>query len=403
MLQITHETPTSLRIQKARTSLILDHPFFGSLLFRLKGRECRSIQTMATDGVSLFYNPDFVETLNAATLAGTLAHEVMHPALHHHVRRSGRDPKRWNVACDFAINPLLVDAGLSLPEGVLTGSDSKSISLMELRPGVGSARLVVPPSINSYDATPNGKWPADLPSDRWNGSCSGLNPRGTPFVLRNGEWECLGPCAELKLGTEIRIVAEATNTPPARYSSGSAGTISHNKVTWRMWRMTLPDTISSALDRWAEAIEVTFTQQADELSLIGVPHSSSSDGPIYATGNRFIAKVKWAPDEAPATLSLRTPLGSESSSTWPTQESPMYLAFSVRDAGMTTLTANYDMIAAAMTSVDFIRVCSCILLRPGLPLARNGSLHFTHQCTTDRTGLGPSLYESFPRKISEGR
>jgi hypothetical protein len=67
-----HETPTSLRIQKARTSLILDHPFFGSLLFRLKGRECRSIQTMATDGVSLFYNPDFVETLNAATLAGTL-------------------------------------------------------------------------------------------------------------------------------------------------------------------------------------------------------------------------------------------------------------------------------------------------------------------------------------------
>jgi predicted metal-dependent peptidase len=119
-----HETPTSLRIQKARTSLILDHPFFGSLLFRLKGRECRSVQTMATDGVSLFYNPDFVETLNAATLAGTLAHEVMHPALHHHVRRSGRDPKLWNQACDFAINPLLVDAGLSLPDGVLTESST---------------------------------------------------------------------------------------------------------------------------------------------------------------------------------------------------------------------------------------------------------------------------------------
>ena len=48
------ETPTSLRIQKARTALLLDHPFFGSLLFRLKDRECRAIQTMATDGVSLF-------------------------------------------------------------------------------------------------------------------------------------------------------------------------------------------------------------------------------------------------------------------------------------------------------------------------------------------------------------
>ena len=72
------ETPTSRRIQKARTALVLDHPFFGSLLFRLKDCECRSIQTMATDGVSLYYNPDFVETLDAATLAGTLAHEVMH-------------------------------------------------------------------------------------------------------------------------------------------------------------------------------------------------------------------------------------------------------------------------------------------------------------------------------------
>jgi predicted metal-dependent peptidase len=87
---------------------------------------------MATDGVSLFYNPDFVETLNAATLAGTLAHEVMHPALHHHVRRSGRDPKRWNVACDFAINPLLVDAGLSLPDGVLIDNRFRGMSAEQI-------------------------------------------------------------------------------------------------------------------------------------------------------------------------------------------------------------------------------------------------------------------------------
>jgi len=127
-----NETPTSLRIRKARTSLILDHPFFGSLLFRLKGRECRSVPTMATDGVSLFYNPEFVETLNTATLAGTLAHEVMHPALHHHVRRSGRDPKRWNVACDFAINPLLVDAGLCLPDGVLIDNRFRGMSAEQI-------------------------------------------------------------------------------------------------------------------------------------------------------------------------------------------------------------------------------------------------------------------------------
>jgi predicted metal-dependent peptidase len=113
-----HLTP-AVRIQKARTALLLDHPFFGSLLFRLGGRVTGSIQTMATDGVSLFYNPEFVERLNAAELAGVLAHEVMHPALQHHTRRGDRDRKRWNMACDYAINPLLLDAGLTLPKDVL--------------------------------------------------------------------------------------------------------------------------------------------------------------------------------------------------------------------------------------------------------------------------------------------
>jgi predicted metal-dependent peptidase len=126
------QTTIERRLQKARTTLLLDHPFFGSLLFRLKGRESRSIKTMATDGISLFYNPDFVDTLNAATLCGVLAHEVMHPGLQHHVRRSGRDPKRWNEACDYAINPILLDAGLHLPEGVLVDDRFREMSAEQI-------------------------------------------------------------------------------------------------------------------------------------------------------------------------------------------------------------------------------------------------------------------------------
>jgi predicted metal-dependent peptidase len=125
-------TTVERRLQKAGTTLLLDHPFFGSLLFRLKGRESRSIKTMATDGISLFYNPDFVDTLNAATLCGVLAHEVLHPGLHHHLRRSGRDPKRWNEACDYAINLILLDAGLHLPEGVLVDDRFREMSAEQI-------------------------------------------------------------------------------------------------------------------------------------------------------------------------------------------------------------------------------------------------------------------------------
>jgi len=128
MLQITTRFPSEIRIQKARTTLLLDHPFFGTLLFRLGGTASRSVATMATDGVSLFYNPEFVDTLNAAELAGVLAHEVMHPALQHHTRRGDRDRARWNMACDYAINPMLLEAGLTLPKDVLIDNRFRGMS-----------------------------------------------------------------------------------------------------------------------------------------------------------------------------------------------------------------------------------------------------------------------------------
>jgi predicted metal-dependent peptidase len=127
-----HENPAAERIRKARTALLLDHPFFGSLLFRLRSEEDRVIPTMATNGIVLRYNPVFVDTLNAATLAGVLAHEVMHPALQHHTRRAKRDPRRWNEACDYAINPLLLDAGLSLPDDVLVDPRFRGMSAEQI-------------------------------------------------------------------------------------------------------------------------------------------------------------------------------------------------------------------------------------------------------------------------------
>ncbi len=113
--------PAALRISAARLTLILDHPFFGALALRMKVVEAspQVTQTMATDGQSLFYCPAYVETLTELELVGVLAHEVMHPAMQHHTRRGDREPRRWNEAADYAINPLLADAGFTLPAGIL--------------------------------------------------------------------------------------------------------------------------------------------------------------------------------------------------------------------------------------------------------------------------------------------
>lgn len=107
------------RITKARAALVLSQPFFASLALRLGVVEDLDCRTMATDGRSLFYDPAFVEALPFDQLVGVLAHETLHLACAHHARRGERDPGLWNRAADLAINPVVLSAGLALPEGAL--------------------------------------------------------------------------------------------------------------------------------------------------------------------------------------------------------------------------------------------------------------------------------------------
>lgn len=91
--------------------------FFAMLALRLERRQDFNRKTAATDGKVLVYNPTFVTGLTRDETVGLLCHEVMHCASGHHTRRGDRQPKRWNVACDLAINGILREAGITLPQG----------------------------------------------------------------------------------------------------------------------------------------------------------------------------------------------------------------------------------------------------------------------------------------------
>ena len=82
---------------KARSRLVLDNPFFGTLCLRQKPTEWEE-PTGAVDGKHLFYNPNWFEKLTELERVGFLAHEVMHLVLMHHTRRQERNPHKWNVA-----------------------------------------------------------------------------------------------------------------------------------------------------------------------------------------------------------------------------------------------------------------------------------------------------------------
>lgn len=102
---------------KSIVDLLIERPFFGVVLSRINIMGRSHINTMATDGRSIYYNADWANSITAAEQIGVFAHEVLHIVFCHHVRAKGREHDLWNVACDMAINPLLEKEGFALPVG----------------------------------------------------------------------------------------------------------------------------------------------------------------------------------------------------------------------------------------------------------------------------------------------
>ena len=135
MTDATGPGAVAQRLAAARTRLILDHPFLGALALRLPLRPAAAwCRTTATDARALYYNAQWVESLKPAQLQFALAHEALHCALGHFARRGHRVQRRWDLACDFAINPLLLAEGLEPPPGAQVLALYRDMSAEEIYP-----------------------------------------------------------------------------------------------------------------------------------------------------------------------------------------------------------------------------------------------------------------------------
>ena len=107
-------------LAKARTALVLEHPFIGNVALNLPYIVDYGVKTAATNGKNIRYNPHFVDSLNDEERKFVVAHECLHPMLEHTYRRNGRNHKRWNQAADYVINKLLDDEKIGkMPQGGL--------------------------------------------------------------------------------------------------------------------------------------------------------------------------------------------------------------------------------------------------------------------------------------------
>lgn len=114
------EAKAERAMSTARSGLILSRDaksaFFSVLGMRLKAVPSWDCPTLVTDGTELRYNPTFFAGLTKRQQTTVVVHEIMHCAMQHHTRRESRQPRKWNIACDLAINDILSKSGYEMPQ-----------------------------------------------------------------------------------------------------------------------------------------------------------------------------------------------------------------------------------------------------------------------------------------------
>lgn len=167
----------SFNIDSIKKRMLVKYPFFGSIIANLnyvESRDCYSNgqPTAGTDGNTIYYHPDFINSLTKNEQVFIFAHEVCHVAFDHIFRSEGKDPDLWNTATDAVINAYLehdglqiVKDGVNMPEAFNYDAEAFYQKLLEQKQ-------------NAQKSSENGNQNMESQSDSSNAQNSGSSSQG---------------------------------------------------------------------------------------------------------------------------------------------------------------------------------------------------------------------------------
>lgn len=100
----------SMRLMKSRLRLLCTNGFYGLLLMHMVLTIDEECETAATDGIRIYFGPDFLENLTDSQIDIVMMHEILHIALQHCSRYGDFEPERFNIACDIVVNSLILES-----------------------------------------------------------------------------------------------------------------------------------------------------------------------------------------------------------------------------------------------------------------------------------------------------
>ncbi len=93
------------RLLMSRMRLLTSHGFYGLLLMHMRFALSDSLtETACTNGMQIWFNPGFLDSLSDSELDFVMMHELLHVVLQHCTRTGDRQPEQFNIACDIVVN-----------------------------------------------------------------------------------------------------------------------------------------------------------------------------------------------------------------------------------------------------------------------------------------------------------
>ncbi len=177
---------------------------------------------------------------------------------------------------------------------VYSGQDRLlKVSALELRPGVGSARVDVTPSLLGYRTEPGGSWPASIDKGRWRLESRGFEVKGALFRVRMGEWTRLLAGSQVHYGENLLLLADKYCVPPESTIIDSHALKSNSGTHWIIWELRLPSEPEVNVAGWLARLGHDFVERQWSIGLVTPPRTYTEHGePAFWVGDSPVLKLE---------------------------------------------------------------------------------------------------------------
>lgn len=226
-------------------------------------------------------------------------------------------------------------------------------SALDLRPGIGVARVDIVPSAHPVCSQAIGIWPASIDRRLWQLECKGFHSSGALFRLRRGEWTRLVENSGVHAGETLLLLAQTRCPPPTCVASTKHSELAGDSSTWAVWEVTLSSDADASELAWLSKLNHRLIPCSWSIELVTPPRNFGEQGqPIFWMGDTAVLAVR-APGEAtsaPVTLKYDTNCFSGTVST---KDGTAYVALQLQSLGLTRFAISSEKAASLEVLVVF--------------------------------------------------